>query len=410
MKQQILPQAISWGLLGLALSSAVLTAFGGNAMAQNQPQNQPVWYNCLTREVFTPQKQAWCDRWQTLQNATYIVPTSLAESPEYTSVRLEAGRYQFAGSQTQVELVNEPGWLAFGDLDGDGKTDAAVIFGLALDPDGAAVGTYLSTVLDIDGAARALNPVKLGERIALNSPIAIADQRVVVPVLSAQAVTHRAFVTDGSSLSELAQLPGPDLSSQALADGTLVFAQTPGYAVRVFNQGGQSRINLFNKTTRQAELSGAIALVESTPEGATYSAQSAAVSVQVVVDSAGRQRLTVNGQRLQGAAEVSGRVTYRQRSALPPNAVLEVALVDVSRADAPAVVLASQAIVTAGRQVPLPFALTYDPGQIDARLTYAVQARITIDGQLRFINPSQVPVITQGRPSAVEIEVEPVSP
>ncbi|MCL6435846.1 MAG: hypothetical protein K6T90_16870 [Leptolyngbyaceae cyanobacterium HOT.MB2.61] len=37
-----------------------------------------VWYNCLTREVFTPKRQAWRDRRQTSQNTTYIVPTNMA--------------------------------------------------------------------------------------------------------------------------------------------------------------------------------------------------------------------------------------------------------------------------------------------------------------------------------------------
>ncbi|MDQ3175872.1 MAG: YbaY family lipoprotein, partial [Acidobacteriota bacterium] len=41
----------------------------------------------------------------------------------------------------------------------------------------------------------------------------------------------------------------------------------------------------------------------------------------------------------QNSATVTGTVTYRQRIAMPPGAVVEVSLLDVSRADAPAVVL-----------------------------------------------------------------------
>ncbi|HIK43418.1 MAG TPA: YbaY family lipoprotein, partial [Leptolyngbyaceae cyanobacterium M65_K2018_010] len=75
---------------------------------------------------------------------------------------------------------------------------------------------------------------------------------------------------------------------------------------------------------------------------------------------------------------------------------------------APAITLASQSMITGGRQVPISFELVYDPTQIEQRFSYAVQARITVDGQLRFINTTRFPVITQGHPSQVEVRVEPV--
>jgi len=105
---------------------------------------------------------------------------------------------------------------------------------------------------------------------------------------------------------------------------------------------------------------------------------------------------------------VTGTVTYLQRSALPPQAVIEVKLLDVSRADAPAIEIASQTIQTNGRQVPFAFELPYDPAQIDPRFTYAVQARITVDGQLAFINTERFAVITQGNPTNIEVVVQPV--
>lgn len=110
--------------------------------------------------------------------------------------------------------------------------------------------------------------------------------------------------------------------------------------------------------------------------------------------------------RAQGV--VSGTVAYLARIALPPQAVVEVQLVDVSRADAPAIVIDSVTFETGGRQVPFPFELTYDPQQIDERFTYAVQARITIDGELRFISTRSYQVITQGNPNTVEVIVDPV--
>ncbi len=106
-------------------------------------------------------------------------------------------------------------------------------------------------------------------------------------------------------------------------------------------------------------------------------------------------------------ASVTGRVTYLQRIALTPSAVIEVKLLDVSRADSRAVTIAEQVIRPAGRQVPVEFELRYDPRHIDQRHRYAVQVRILEDGQLRFINTQAYPVIIGDNPNVIEIVVSP---
>jgi len=107
-----------------------------------------------------------------------------------------------------------------------------------------------------------------------------------------------------------------------------------------------------------------------------------------------------------GDSLVSGNVTYLDRSALPENAVVEVDLIDASRADAPATVLAAYSTTTAGAQPPFPFELAYDPSQISPGALILVQARITVDGQLRYISQTAIPVITNGAPtSGVEVLV-----
>lgn len=110
-------------------------------------------------------------------------------------------------------------------------------------------------------------------------------------------------------------------------------------------------------------------------------------------------------------ATVTGTVSYLQRIALPPNAVVEVKLVDVSRMDAPSVTLATQTIPTNGQQVPIAFSLPYRPEQINPSHSYAVQARILVDGQLRWISTSRYSVITRNSPTqGVDIRVEQVRP
>jgi len=106
------------------------------------------------------------------------------------------------------------------------------------------------------------------------------------------------------------------------------------------------------------------------------------------------------------AATVTGTVTYLQRIALPPGAVLTVRLLDVSRADAPSVTLAEQTIPLAGRQVPVPFALAYDAAAVDARHTYAVRAEIRQGDGLLWTTDMVVPALTQGAPtSGIEVRL-----
>jgi putative lipoprotein len=101
--------------------------------------------------------------------------------------------------------------------------------------------------------------------------------------------------------------------------------------------------------------------------------------------------------------KVTGTVTYRERIALPPTAVIKVQLVDVSRADAPAIVLGEQVTHAAGKQVPFAFEIPFDPARIEANYSYAVQARIEQDGKLRFISDRHYAVITRGAPTHVDI-------
>lgn len=92
---------------------------------------------------------------------------------------------------------------------------------------------------------------------------------------------------------------------------------------------------------------------------------------------------------------MKGSVTYRERIALPPGATVQVQLVDVSLADAPSVTIA-ETVITPDHQVPIPYELRYDDAAIAANHTYAVAARIELDGQLLFISTTRHAVLTGG--------------
>lgn len=102
------------------------------------------------------------------------------------------------------------------------------------------------------------------------------------------------------------------------------------------------------------------------------------------------------------AAIVTGTVTYREKIALSPDAVVEVKLLDVSRAGAPALTIGEQVIVNPG-QVPISFEIEYDPADIDDRFVYAVQVRILEGDRLAFINDTTYPVITRGSPNQADL-------
>lgn len=98
-----------------------------------------------------------------------------------------------------------------------------------------------------------------------------------------------------------------------------------------------------------------------------------------------------------------GTVFYRERMALPPTAVIEVALVDISLADAPSRTIAKTRV--SGRGIPARWTLRFDDRRIEPRNRYALQARITDGGHLLFINTTQHTVLA-GAPDDAEILVE----
>jgi Type III secretion system lipoprotein chaperone (YscW) len=73
------------------------------------------------------------------------------------------------------------------------------------------------------------------------------------------------------------------------------------------------------------------------------------------------------------AHSIEGTATYRERMALPPAAVFEAVLEDVSRADASAVTIAQIRLTPPGNP-PITFTIAYDPRKIVANHRYAVRA------------------------------------
>lgn len=108
-------------------------------------------------------------------------------------------------------------------------------------------------------------------------------------------------------------------------------------------------------------------------------------------------------------ATVTGNVLYLDRTALPRPGALLITLQDVSRADAPAIILARQEIdIIDDSAPPFPFTLVYEPARLDPRGRYVVRAEIRdAGGDLRFTTTESYPVITQGAPRVIDVTVHP---
>jgi heat shock protein HslJ len=102
------------------------------------------------------------------------------------------------------------------------------------------------------------------------------------------------------------------------------------------------------------------------------------------------------------AQTIQGTATYKERMALPQNAVFEATLEDVSRADVPAGTVARTRVESPGLP-PIAFTISYDPAAIRPANRYVVRATIVSGDALVFTSDAGAPVITAGHPTTVAL-------
>jgi uncharacterized lipoprotein YbaY len=107
------------------------------------------------------------------------------------------------------------------------------------------------------------------------------------------------------------------------------------------------------------------------------------------VDAAGKPK-HVHGTPL------TGTITYRQRVALMPEAIVKIWLQDVSRPGLPVPEILDEQEIRRPGQVPIAFSLHYDPATIDPTHTYTLLVRIYEGDRTRFTNAAPYRVITNG--------------
>jgi len=147
---------------------------------------------------------------EALVNAYYNSPT-----PAEGLIRLTDGEYRreaAPGSASQITVALLRDLLSFGDLDADGRADAAVV----LAGSGGGTGTFVSlaAVVDDDGQARHVATAYLGDRVRVTS-VAIDSVQITVglvshpptgPLCCPSVETTRRFRLDRETLVELSPL------------------------------------------------------------------------------------------------------------------------------------------------------------------------------------------------------------
>lgn len=103
---------------------------------------------------------------------------------------------------------------------------------------------------------------------------------------------------------------------------------------------------------------------------------------------------------------LSGTITYRPRIALSPEAVVRVWLQDMSDPRSPVPVIVDMQTIRKPGQVPIAFALRYDPAKIVAQRRYTLLVKIYEGDRTRFVNAKPVDVLTRGCTANCEIVVD----
>ena len=101
-------------------------------------------------------------------------------------------------------------------------------------------------------------------------------------------------------------------------------------------------------------------------------------------------------------------VIYLDRRMLPPNAVLEVTLEDISKADVASVLIASQSLKNIGTP-PYAVSIEYDASKIQDKHRYSLRATIKVEGSLVFTSTTNIDPFAEGQTKPIEIKVDRVA-
>jgi len=315
------------------------------------------------------------------------------DETDLPAITLPSGPYELSGSAapgTQVVLLVDGEETAVGETAPDGT------FALSTD---LQPGEY-SVQIALQTAS--------GEQQAESLPLAVKVVDADPPVIdeTGTVVEEDTLTVEGTA--------APDAPLEITVDGEVVGETTAGTDGRwsfvlpsLPAVGAAVRARLLNDDGSLLVGSTPYTVPESVAEAATGEGETGTEGVAAETETG--TEAEAEGEAVPGlSGTISGNVTYSERIALPDNAVVTVQLQDISRADASADILGEQVINTDGAQVPIPFAVTYDPAAILQNGRYNMAARIEDgDGNLLFINDTVTPVLNGDNPTD-EVDIQTV--
>lgn len=116
-------------------------------------------------------------------------------------------------------------------------------------------------------------------------------------------------------------------------------------------------------------------------------------------DDDGEPVADTSGPRME---TIRGTLNYVEDITLAPESTVTVELLDVTKADPPAAVIADTVVDKPGRP-PLPFALEYDASMIEPGRQYSVRARVMEQKRLMFVSDRDYRVLDEDSQGPVEI-------
>jgi hypothetical protein len=197
-----------------------------------------------------------------LPNLTYTIDTGSSRSFALTD-----GRYVEVADRIEVRLLEPRG---FGDIDGDGFTDAAVV--LLYDGGGSGRFVYLAPVLNRPEGQRVLPAILLGDRVPVKAisidkaevRVTVCERAAAAPMASRECTdVTRSYVLDDERLvNVLAAAAARDAClARARELGTVeprVEAQRyvggPIWLLRLQAKDGSARRCSYNIVTRKADI------------------------------------------------------------------------------------------------------------------------------------------------------------
>jgi heat shock protein HslJ/uncharacterized lipoprotein YbaY len=142
-------------------------------------------------------------------------------------------------------------------------------------------------------------------------------------------------------------------------------------------------------------------IVRNWPYVRSYTIRNGHLFLSLQADGGSYEFEPIGSEQTAGTA-VRGTATYRDRVALPRNAVFEASLEDVSGAGDQSELIARTRNEQPGN-VPIPFVISYDPSRIVQGHSYSVRGRILVNGTPWFTTDQSYPVVTGGRGSDVQL-------